>query len=405
MMWQREFASHHLRSFDYMLVAIIVFFLIGIITANSIAFLGVGVFTAFLIVFKFYDNGIGKRLELKNGHTAIKLFPKEESTLAFELSNPSIFPIINGEFQFQTGSAIRAYKHVEETDKYWNKITVPLSMFSKRKTIIEIPVVAQERGVSRIMNITYIFPHLFSFDLQTLKFKDIFYTEFIVFPKLLPVQNTEIVFHMIPGEGRSNISPFEDIQSPMGTRDYSYSDPFHRINWNASVKSQQLQTNVYEKIVDMSYVFIVNLGLAKNDHMARFNQNMEDLLSYTAFLSEHAAKKGVPFEIFINSRKPGNVPYIHFSEGEGKNHYGRALEMLARIHKQSMITPFNQMLHRLGKHVSKPKTIIFIGNIPAGTKEVMDSWRVQQQSVFQIVQRDDMAILKPFGKDGLKDAK
>lgn len=405
MIWHKEFGSGQQKSFDYMLVAIIIFCLIGIIFSNQIAFLGVGVFTAYLIVYKLYDTGIGKQLDLKNPRMTIKLFPEEESTLTFELSNQSVFPLVNGEFQFQTGAAIRAYEHAGETDKYWTQINVPLSIFRKRKITVEIPVVAQERGVSRINNITYIFPHLFNFDLLTLKFNGFYYTEFIVFPKLLSVQNTEMVFHMIPGIGRSNMSPFEDIQSTLGTRDYSYSDPFHRINWNASVKSQKLQTNVYEKVVDISYVFIVNLGIKDNKNMTKFNQNLEDLLSYTAYLSEYATKKGVPFEIFINSRKPGKVPYVHLSEGEGKNHYGQTLEMLARIHKHSMIFPFNQMLHRLGKHFSKPKTIIFIGNIPAGTQQIMDSWRVQQKSAFHVIQEDDVAMIKSLKKDGMNDAK
>lgn len=161
MIWHKEFGSGQQKSFDYMLVAIIIFCLIGIIFSNQIAFLGVGVFTAYLIVYKLYDTGIGKQLDLKNPRMTIKLFPEEESTLTFELSNQSVFPLVNGEFQFQTGAAIRAYEHAGETDKYWTQINVPLSIFRKRKITVEIPVVAQERGVSRINNITYIFPASF----------------------------------------------------------------------------------------------------------------------------------------------------------------------------------------------------------------------------------------------------
>ncbi|MEC5424993.1 DUF58 domain-containing protein [Virgibacillus sp. C22-A2] len=405
MMWLKEFGSDQMKSFDNIVAALVVFFLIGIIFQNSIAFIGVGVFTAYLIIFKVYDKSLGEKLILKNPRKTIKLFPGEDSDLTFELENQSVFPLINGEFKLQTGPAIKAYAHVKETDNYWSQIKIPLSIFRKRKTVIEIPVVAEQRGVSKVNNITFVFPHLFNFDSITLKYKHFYYTEFVVFPKLLPVKGVEAVFQMIPGSSRSNFSPFEDIQSPLGTRDYSFSDPFHRINWKASVKSQKLQTNVYEKVVDRSFVFIVNLGTEDKINMASFNQNLENLLSYTAYLSKYATEARVPYEIFINARKPGPEPFIHLDEGEGKNHYGQSLEMLARIHKQSVILPFNQMLHRIGKQFFKPKTIILIGEVPPDAIQLMDTWKQAQYAVFQITSIEDGAILNPLIRDTMTNAK
>lgn len=406
MIWKKDFGSAHMKSFEYVLVALIVFFFIGILTRNSIAFIAVGVFTTYLIVYKLYDKSIGKDLELSNERTTTRLFPEEEAKLTFELQNRSIFPMINGEFQLQIGPVVDAYKYKEKRPyKYWNYINIPLSVFKKRRTIVEIPIKAKERGTTRIKSIKYLFPHLFNFDLIILDYAAFYYTEIIVFPKVLPVQGVEAVFHMIPGNERTKFSPFEDIQSPLGTRDYNYSDPFHRINWQASVKTQTLQTNIYEKVVDMSFVFIVNLGTTNDTSMKLFNENMENLLSYTAYLSQYATEKGFPFEIAINARKPGKVPYVHLADGEGKVHYGHALETLARINKQSMIVPFNQMLHQVGKQFVTPKTIIIIGEAPAGTGQIMKTWRQAQTAIFQIHQTDDGAFMKALTKEVMIDAK
>src|SRR5690625_3192130 len=275
-----------------------------------------------------------------------------------------------------------------------------LSILSKKKTINELPVRAEHRGVAKINNITLSFPHLFNYDQATLKFTQFYYTEYVVLPELLPVQGAEAVFHMMPGSGYATFSPFEDIQSPRGTRDYSFSDPFHRINWNASVKTQQLQTNVYEKMVDRSFVFIVNVGQDNHLNMAVFNRNLEKLLSRAAYLCHYATEKDVPYEIFLNTRKPGKVPYIHLPEGEGQLHYGHALEMLARVHKQSMIVPFNQMLHRLGKHFYKPKTVVVIGEVPSGAAEIIDTWKQARHSVYHISDADEEAIVRPLTRGG-----
>jgi Protein of unknown function DUF58 len=256
-----------------------------------------------------------------------------------------------------------------------------------------------------VKNISYYFPHLLNFSMLRLRYTGFYKTEYIVYPKLLPVQGANAVFHMMQGESRLNYSPFEDIQSPLGTRDYSYSDPFHKINWKASVKTQKLQTNIYEKVVDRSFVFIINLGTENDKNMVSFNKNLENLLSYTAYLSEYATKMHVPFEIFINARKPGKVSYIHLHEGEGKTHYMHALEMLARVHKQSPIQPFNKMLHQIGKQFIKPKTIIFIGDVPANAIGMMNTWNQVQNSTYQVVDSDGGASIKPLVvKGAIRDA-
>ncbi|SET35364.1 Uncharacterized conserved protein, DUF58 family, contains vWF domain [Oceanobacillus limi] len=404
MMWKKEVGLEHSKSFDYVLIALVLFFLIGVIFRAPIAFVGVGIFLSYLIVYKVYDRGIGQKLELESKEQSIKLFPGEEANLKFELRNYSLFPIVNGMFKVQIGPSVKAYTLVDEQEEYWKQLKLPLSVLQKRNTTIEFPVIAEQRGVSKVNNIEYTFPHLLNFNLVTLGYRKFFRTEFIVYPKLLPVEGAEAIFHMIPGDGRANFSPFEDIQSPRGTRDYSFSDPFHRINWNASVKSQSLQTNIYERVVDMSYVFIVNLSTEKGPNKYRYNKNLENLLSYTAYLSEFATKTGVPYEIYVNARKPGKIPYIQLPEGEGKSHYGHALEMLARVHKQSMIMPFNQLLHRLGKQFINPKTIIIIGEVPTGALETIQTWKQVQNTVFQVTGTEEGAVVRPIRKETYTNA-
>ncbi|MFA1819121.1 DUF58 domain-containing protein [Virgibacillus oceani] len=400
MMWQREFGSQQLKSFDYIIAAILIFFFIGILFQNVISFIAVGVFIVFAIIYRIYDKRIVEKLYLKNPKRTIKLFPGDEAKLTLELENRSIFPLINGEMNFQAGSAVKAYAHIRDDKSYWKKIDIPLSMMRRKKTIIELPVRAEHRGVAKINNISLTFPHLFNYNHVTIKFRQFYYTEYVVLPEILPVEGAEAVFHMMPGSGYAAFSSFEDIQSPRGTRDYSFSDPFHRINWNASVKTQKMQTNVYEKVVDRSFVFIVNVGQKNHLNMAAFNKNLEKLLSRSAYLCHYATEKNIPYEIFLNTRKPGKVPYIHLSEGEGQLHYGHALEMLARVHKQSMIVPFNQMLHRLGNHFYKPKTVVVIGEVPSGAIEIMNTWKQAKHSVFHIPDADGEAVVRPLTKGG-----
>ncbi|WP_010095097.1 DUF58 domain-containing protein [Ornithinibacillus scapharcae] len=405
MAWRKEAGTDDSRSYEYILIALIVFFIIGVIYRSPIVFIGVGIFAAYLIAYKIYDRGVNKSLSINNKHRTVKLFPEEEETLRFTIENQSIFPIINGQLSFQLGSAIKAYTITDKED-YWKELNLPLSLIQKKKTIIEIPIRAEQRGVARVQNISYTFPHLLNFSMLRLRYTDFYRTEVIVYPKLLPVQGIEAVYHMMQGDSRLNYSPFEDIQSPLGTRDYSYSDPFHKINWKATVKTQKLQTNIYEKVVDRSFVFIVNLGTVNSKNMMSFNKNLENLLSYTAYLSEYATKMGIPFEIFINTRKPGKNPYMHLHEGEGKAHYMHALEMLARVHKQSPILPFNKLLYKIAKQFNKPKTVIFIGDIPNGATGILHSFKQMQRSTYRVMEAEGTGLIRPLVvREAIEDAR
>ncbi len=200
--------------------------------------------------------------------------------------------MVNGEFQFYTGPAIKPADFVKAADWYRNQYSLPLTVMGKRKTAIDLPITAEHRGTARMKGISYTFPHLFNFWKVTLTYSAQFYTEFVVFPSLLPVRGFEEVVHMMQGKQWSLFSPFEDVQLPVGTREYHYSDPFHRINWKASAKTQTLQTNVYEKNVDMGLVFIVNISVADNSHLTKLSKHLERSLSFCAYLCKIATEKG-----------------------------------------------------------------------------------------------------------------
>ncbi|WP_163971594.1 DUF58 domain-containing protein [Oceanobacillus halotolerans] len=404
MMWRKEFGYDYTKNMDYLVTAIVILALIGFIMQRSILFMVIGLFVAYLLLNKLYNHTIDKRLELKNPRKSIRLFVDENSVLPVTLENRSIFPMINGHLQFRIDQTVDAFDYVVDHDRHRSQLRIPLSIIGKRKTTIEIPIRATKRGVARIRNIEYTFPHLFHFDHITLKFNPFFYLEFVVFPKPKPIQGIEASFQLTPGAQRSPFSPFEDTQSMLGTRDYQYSDPFHRINWKASVKTQELQTNVYENVVDMSYVFLVNVGTKNSFSWNEVSSDMEDNIAYTAYLCQYLTDKGFPFEIAINARKPGKVPYLHLPEGEGKTHYVHALEMLARIHQQPMMIPFHQMLHRIGHQFLKPKTVVLIGDIPEEAISTLKSWERMQHHIVHIERIGDSAAMKRWGKDAIQHA-
>lgn len=397
-MWRRDLGPSYYKSYDFLLTVLIVLTVIGLFAEQAAIFTVIGLFAAYFIVYTVFDKRINKNIVLKNPKQIIRLFPGEEDVLTFDMKNRSIFPTINGQFKFQTDSSVHAKELSIKINDYWNQYQIPSSLARKGKTSITIPIYATKRGTARIRNISYTFPHLFNFDKVELHFIPFFRTEVIVYPELKNVHGVESAFEITPGSHPVNFSPFEDIQNLTGTRDYHYDDSFQRINWKATAKTQKLQTNVYERVVDMSYVFIVNIGTNYSGvNMVQFNENLENILSYAAYLCKYATKKGVPYEMFINARKPGKQPFLHLQEDIGQTQFANALEMLARIQRQAMVIPFNQMLYRIGKRLTKPQSIVVIGDVFQRDGQVIDSWTHTQKNISHVKSHgEDGAILTPW---------
>src|SRR5699024_3720485 len=166
----------------------------GIVSDYTIVFFVVSIFVTYFIMNKIYDKTIGKKLTLKNPGTSERLFPGEKSTLTFEFDNHSLYPLINGRFEYQTVPPIKVLSYTKDTKSYYKQIDVPLSVMGRRKAVIELPIIAKQRGATRITNIKFQFPHLFNFDRVMLKYLPFYQAEFIVFPKLLPVQDLESIY-------------------------------------------------------------------------------------------------------------------------------------------------------------------------------------------------------------------
>lgn len=148
-------------------------------------------------------------------------------------------PIIYGTFSFQTEFIIRPLTGV----KFLEEILTVQKSFpirSKGYTIATFPFALKSRGVAKIRNITYAFPHLFNFHILRLKYSPFYISEVVMIPKPLKVMGLQKVFQQSPGNHPMQLSPFEELQHLIGTRDYIYSDPFYRVNWKASAKLQQL---------------------------------------------------------------------------------------------------------------------------------------------------------------------
>ncbi|MGP4068936.1 DUF58 domain-containing protein [Halobacillus sp. B29] len=398
--WKKDLGYGNHKYYDFLLAMILLTGVLSLFLDQSILLIPTSLLVVIALSSKWYDRYSGSSLKLFNHRTSIRLFPGEDTSLRFRFRNNSKAPVLNGRLSFQSNSNIKADESFIRESAKGYLYSIPLSLMSEGEKEVRVPIKAEQRGVTKITDIQYRFPHLIKFSPISMDFLPLYETEIVVYPIQKPVYGIEEVFQVAPGEQRSSFSPFEDLLTPVGTRDYVSSDPFHRIHWKASAKTGTLQTKVFERQVDISWTIVVNVTQQTrlgNEHISR---NLENLLSYASYLCHFAAQNNYDFEMLINMRRPHDRPFFFQPEGSGNQQLKDSLELLARIQVNQLFMPVEELMHRLHHELYKKKTIIIVGDIPEHTYRYIRKWSRKGMKVFQVQVEDGQAILVPFSYRG-----
>ncbi|MCA1011130.1 DUF58 domain-containing protein [Halobacillus halophilus] len=398
--WKKDLGYGNHKYYDFLLAMILLTGVLSLFLNQSNLLIPTSLLVVIALASKWYDGYSGASLKLFNHRTSIRLFPGEDTSLHFRFRNNSKAPVLNGRLSFESNSNIKADSSITRKSSKGHQYSLPLSLMSEGEKEVRLPIKAVKRGVTKITDIQYRFPHLIKFTSISMKFLPHYETEIVIYPNQMTVYGMEEVFQIAPGQKRASFSPFEDLLTPVGTRDYVSSDPFHRIHWKASAKTGTLQTKVYEREADISWTIVVNVTQQTRLGNEHISGNLENLLSYASYLCYFAARNNYDFELLVNMRRPHEKPFFFQPEGSGNQQLKDSLELLARIQVSQLFMPVEELMHRLHHNLYKKKTIIFVGDIPEHTYRYIKEWNRKGLKVFQVQVEEGQAILVPFSYRG-----
>src|SRR5690625_1871472 len=384
---------------DFLLIISGVLIILGGIPGRSILFVISFLYLLYFSLNFWYEKSIATHFYLQNNKKMIRMFPGDEANISLNFENRSVFPFIHGIFRFMLDDSVTITKQSESTAL--GHVEFPLSLPGKGMTTLSIPIKGEKRGVAKLSQLQYRYPHLFKFHVVHLSYEEFFRQEIIVYPEPIPIEGLQTFFRMAPGMQQTRISPFVNMEQRIGTRDYHSGDPFKHVNWNATAKQQTLQTNTFEKTIDKSLIMIINLQQEDRSNHAVAKQQLEKFLSYATYLAQYAMKAGYPYQIFINSTQIGDRQ-SHQSHSENSQvNYMRTLEMLARIQAHPITFPISALMNRLDRSFTQPKTMIIIGEIFPQMGEMMTRNRINH-AYFQVKDTGEKAVLVPYNTRGQK---
>ncbi|RDU38963.1 hypothetical protein DRW41_02150 [Neobacillus piezotolerans] len=255
---------------------------------------------------------------------------------------------------------------------------------------VELPFTTKYRGLAKIRKIELQIPNLFGFGKVNLEYRFPLSQEAIVYPDRLEVVNKMDLVSLKPGSQFTPYSLYEDTLSPAGTRDYTYSDGFHKIHWKASARTGKLQTKLFDQVSEKGIVICVNVADGYS-----VPANLEEMLESAADLAYFAYSKQIPVSLCMNMRNAGDVPFFYLPPGNGREQLQKIYEMLALANSFAPF-PYDKMLSYMDRNLHMLPCLIHAGSMPGFTAAKLDEFKNRGIRLLVLKTIHDKAELSPF---------
>lgn len=320
-----------------------------------------------------YLKHVGKRLYLKNEKEKIKFFPNDNGVWIFQFENSGL-PIMNGKLTVTFDDIVAPMEGIGNHNFSKYEVTIPFSINYQQNNRIKIPFTALKRGTAKVWSLQIHISHFFGLGETVIEYRHFLMQEVVVYPLPRPVRNINFLLSEKSGDSLVSHSLIEDPFSPVGTRDYVYTDSFNRINWKASARMQALQTKVFERVAETGWTLSLNIA---NGHSVF--THLEELLSSAAEVAYFSMKQNIPLSLCINVGKAGAVPFYYLPAGTGKEQLQKILEMLAMVKAYSYTIPYEKMLSYYNRHMIAQPYFIHGGNCTG--REAHSFQQLQQKGI------------------------
>lgn len=378
MIWKRDYYGAAQTKWALVVLGFLFVFsllLMNYVVAGVFAFLGTIASLQF-----WYFRQVGKRLVIQNEKNRSRLLVHGHSSWKLEFENSGL-PIWNGQLRLHFQNAVNPIYPQSNAHGQLNEVLVPFTIGYKEKIVLNIPVQGAKRGISKLKDVELIIPHLFGEGSIVMTYQPIILMDQMVFPNIFPVKELRHPSPLKPGSFEMKHSIFNDVFSPIGTRDYVPSDQFHHIHWKASARLQKLQTKVFTPIANESVMLIVNIAQGYS-----IISDLEEKIEVIASFIDFYYREGIPYSIVINVRAFGQSPYLFIPTGDGQKQRQKSMELLSILSKNDLTMPFNRMLSHLEIHEEFPMSVIIFTPDEKEAAPYIAKW---QQKTKVLVYGDD----------------
>lgn len=166
-----------------------------------------------------------------------------------------------------------------------------------------------------------------------------------VYPNLIPLGAIGLLPQHPAGDQRSRRRISEDINQPMGVREYHPEDHFRRIHWPATARTGALQVKVYQPTSAQVLVLCLNVSTSQRYWEGIYPALLEHMLSAAATLAQEGIARGYRVGMISNGCLANSDQPFRIPPGRSPEQLAHLLGALAGV-TPVIVAPFEQLLLR-----------------------------------------------------------
>lgn len=167
------------------------------------------------------------------------------------------------------------------------------------------------------------------FGFQMVEREDLATTDLLVLPPVVPLERLGLPPGLPLGGVRSQRSLEADPAAIAGTRLYDPRDDFRDVHWYATARMGELQTKVYEPMVDQSIAVFLNAATVDPAWAGLNSYWLETAVTAAASVLADCSDRHVPTGLYSNGHVQGQGGNLRLPVGPAEVAFPAALEGLA----------------------------------------------------------------------------
>jgi uncharacterized protein (DUF58 family) len=189
-------------------------------------------------------------------------------------------------------------------------------------------------------------------------------TRLLVYPELVKLPDLRLRAQHPVGERRTPRQLLTDPARTVGVRDYRRDDPLKAVHWGATARRGELQTRVFEPTTSLDIAIVLNLDTFEHYWEGVRYDQIEYMISVAASVATEAANHGLGFGLYTNGAPADQGQLVRIPPDRSPAQLPLVLEVLAKLVPYA-VTPFPNLLRRLGPAMTWGTTVIFISAVPS----------------------------------------
>lgn len=347
----------------YLIVVGIIGFLAGVFGSSLL--LVASLMTILIIsLARLWNKYAFAKLSVKRSLSQQKVEFGQKMYYTIELENRKILPLLSLKFEDKISEGIKFVNQKVLTKVFarnMNKFEDIFSLKWYQRTKRSYEFVPLRRGLYQFGFFKLHYSGIFGLFRNTLNESKS--RELIVFPRIVPLSKFGLNESQLFGSKMRKGWIFEDPLNQVGVRPYHRSDNIKQINWKASARHNQLESNIYNPSFDKELHIFLNAPVQG----AWWNQTEKNKLELgiicAASIIEYSSKYGYQIGLYTNisSKNHKNSSYISVKPGKDSGQRERLLTNLALLQTFS-IGKISRIMEIEAKKIKNGSTVIIISS-------------------------------------------